>query len=125
MTRPSAQTFLERLSDGVMIGAEGYVFELERRGYIKAGPYVPEVILDAPDALRQLHREFLRAGSDVMVAPARIRQMNASVKLCCAKTNDPSRAKPETIRKGHTRLLRRCVLSEMNATTSMAITAAR
>ena len=51
-----------------MIGAEGYVFELERRGYIKAGPYVPEVILDEPDALRQLHREFLRAGADVMVA---------------------------------------------------------
>jgi betaine-homocysteine S-methyltransferase len=51
-----------------MVGAEGYVFELERRGYVKAGPYVPEVILDAPDALRQLHREFLRAGADVMVA---------------------------------------------------------
>ncbi|GAA3637119.1 homocysteine S-methyltransferase family protein [Kineosporia mesophila] len=68
MTRPSSRTFTERLADGVMIGAEGYVFELERRGYIKAGPYVPEVILDAPDALRQLHREFLRAGADVMVA---------------------------------------------------------
>jgi betaine-homocysteine S-methyltransferase len=35
---------------------------------VKAGPFVPEVILDEPDALRQLHREFLRAGSDVMVA---------------------------------------------------------
>lgn len=58
----------QRLADGVVIGAEGYVFELERRGYIKAGPYVPEVILDAPDAVRQLHREFLRAGADVMVA---------------------------------------------------------
>jgi betaine-homocysteine S-methyltransferase len=58
----------QRLAEGVVIGAEGYVFELERRGYIKAGPYVPEVILDAPGALRQLHREFLRAGSDVMVA---------------------------------------------------------
>jgi betaine-homocysteine S-methyltransferase len=67
-TRPSARTFAERLADGVMVGAEGYVFELERRGYVKAGPYVPEVILDAPDALRELHREFLRAGSDVMVA---------------------------------------------------------
>ncbi len=44
------------------------MFELERRGYIKAGPFVPEVILDEPDALRQLHREFLRAGADVMVA---------------------------------------------------------
>ena len=68
MTRPSSRTFEQRLADGVVMGAEGYVFELERRGYIKAGPYVPEVILDAPDALRQLHREFLRAGADVMVA---------------------------------------------------------
>jgi betaine-homocysteine S-methyltransferase len=68
VSRPSPHPFAERLADGVMIGAEGYVFELERRGYVKAGPYVPEVILDAPDALRQLHREFLRAGADVMVA---------------------------------------------------------
>src|SRR5213076_3037796 len=59
---------LERLEAGTVLGAEGYVYELERRGYIKAGPYVPEVVLDFPDALRQLHREFLRAGSDVMVA---------------------------------------------------------
>ena len=51
-----------------MLGAEGYVFELERRGYIKAGPFVPEVVLDFPDAVRELHREFLRAGADVMVA---------------------------------------------------------
>jgi betaine-homocysteine S-methyltransferase len=51
-----------------VVGAEGYVFELERRGYVKAGPFVPEVILDDPGALRQLHREFLRAGADVMVA---------------------------------------------------------
>jgi betaine-homocysteine S-methyltransferase len=68
MSRPSPRSLEQRLAEGVVIGAEGYVFELERRGYIKAGPYVPEVILDAPDALRQLHREFLRAGSDVMVA---------------------------------------------------------
>jgi betaine-homocysteine S-methyltransferase len=58
----------QRLAQGVVLGAEGYVFELERRGYIKAGPYVPEVVLDFPDAVRELHREFLRAGSDVMVA---------------------------------------------------------
>jgi methionine synthase I (cobalamin-dependent) len=68
VTRPSQRSLEQRLAEGVVVGAEGYVFELERRGYIKAGPYVPEVILDAPDALRQLHREFLRAGSDVMVA---------------------------------------------------------
>src|SRR2546423_13842899 len=59
---------LERLADGVVIGAEGYLFELERRGYIKSGPYVPEVVLDFPEAVRELHREFLRAGADVMVA---------------------------------------------------------
>jgi betaine-homocysteine S-methyltransferase len=59
---------LERLKDGIVIGAEGYVFELERRGYIKAGPYVPEVVLDFPEAVKELHREFLRAGSEVMVA---------------------------------------------------------
>jgi betaine-homocysteine S-methyltransferase len=68
MSRPSQRTLQQRLADGVVVGAEGYLFELERRGYVKAGPYVPEVILDEPDALRQLHRELLRAGSDVMVA---------------------------------------------------------
>lgn len=59
---------LNRLNHGIVLGAEGYLFELERRGYIKAGAFVPEVVLDYPDALRQLHREFLRAGSEVMVA---------------------------------------------------------
>ena len=58
----------QRLARGAVLGAEGYVFELERRGYIKAGPYVPEVVLDFPDAVRELHREFLRAGAEVMVA---------------------------------------------------------
>ena len=58
----------ERLANGTVLGAEGYVFELERRGYIKAGPFVPEVVLDYPDAVRELHREFLRAGAEVMVA---------------------------------------------------------
>src|SRR5947208_1807385 len=68
MPARSSRGILERLKTDVVIGAEGYVFELERRGYIKAGPYVPEVVLDFPDALRELHREFLRAGADVMVA---------------------------------------------------------
>ena len=58
----------DRLRAGAVLGAEGYVFELERRGYIKAGPFVPEVVLDFPEAVRELHREFLRAGADVMVA---------------------------------------------------------
>ena len=52
---------MERLSQGVVLGAEGYLFELERRGYLKSGPYVPEVVLDRPEA--ELHREFLHAGA--------------------------------------------------------------
>jgi betaine-homocysteine S-methyltransferase len=59
---------LERLQEGVVLGAEGYLFELERRGYVKAGPFVPEVVLDYPEAVKELHREFLRAGAEVMVA---------------------------------------------------------
>jgi betaine-homocysteine S-methyltransferase len=62
------KTLLDRLNNGVVLGAEGYLFELERRGYVKAGPFVPEVVLDEPEAVRQLHREFLRAGAEVMVA---------------------------------------------------------
>jgi betaine-homocysteine S-methyltransferase len=62
------ESLLERLDRGIVLGAEGYLFELERRGYLKSGPYVPEVVLDFPDAVRELHREFLRAGADVMVA---------------------------------------------------------
>src|SRR5438876_8101067 len=68
MPARSRRGILERLKTDVVIGAEGYVFELERRGYIKAGPYVPEVVLDFPEAIKELHREFLRAGSEVVVA---------------------------------------------------------
>src|SRR6202158_81177 len=68
MRNTTTKGILERLQEGIVQGAEGYVFELERRGFIKAGPYVPEVVLDFPHAVKELHREFLRAGSDVMVA---------------------------------------------------------
>jgi betaine-homocysteine S-methyltransferase len=59
---------LKRLQGDIVLVAEGYVFELERRGYITAGPYVPAVVLEHPQAVLELHREFLRAGSEVMVA---------------------------------------------------------
>jgi betaine-homocysteine S-methyltransferase len=59
---------LERLAEGVVLGDGGYVLELERRGYVQAGPYTPEVALEHPEALAQLHREFLRAGADVLQA---------------------------------------------------------
>ena len=44
------------------------MFELEKRGYVKAGPWTPEATVEHPEAVRQLHREFLRAGADVMQA---------------------------------------------------------
>lgn len=65
---PAKQSLVDRLAQSPVLCAEGYLFELERRGYLKAGAYVPEVVLDYPEAVKELHREFLRAGSDVIVA---------------------------------------------------------
>lgn len=62
------RSLAQRLASGPVICAEGYLFELERRGYLQAGSFVPEVVLEHPDALAQLHREFVRAGSDVIEA---------------------------------------------------------
>ena len=59
---------MQRLDTGPVICAEGYVFELERRGYLQAGAFVPEVVLDHPEAVMQLHRDFVHAGSDVVEA---------------------------------------------------------
>lgn len=59
---------LERLEQGPVICAEGYLFELERRGYLQAGAFVPEVVLENPALVAQLHREFVHAGSDVVEA---------------------------------------------------------
>src|SRR5437762_13655810 len=59
---------LERLAAGPVICAEGYLFEFERRGYLQAGAYVPEVVLEHPDLVEGLHRDFVHAGSDVVEA---------------------------------------------------------
>jgi betaine-homocysteine S-methyltransferase len=59
---------LERLQEGPVICAEGYLFELERRGYLQAGGFVPEVVLEHPEKVAELHREFVHAGSDVVEA---------------------------------------------------------
>ncbi|NWI90294.1 BHMT1 methyltransferase, partial [Pitta sordida] len=61
------QGILERLDAGeIVIGDGGFVFALEKRGYVKAGPWTPEATVEHPEAVRQLHREFLRAGSNVL-----------------------------------------------------------
>jgi betaine-homocysteine S-methyltransferase len=58
----------DRLDAGPVICAEGFLFELERRGYLTAGEFVPEVALEFPDALRALHVDYQRAGSDIVEA---------------------------------------------------------
>jgi betaine-homocysteine S-methyltransferase len=59
---------LSRLSRDAVICAEGYVFELERRGYLQAGAFVPEVLFEHPEVVEQLHMDFVHAGSDVTQA---------------------------------------------------------
>jgi betaine-homocysteine S-methyltransferase len=69
------------LKEGVVLGDGGYLIELERRGYVDSGSgrekvgtgkgsgqFTPEVAIEHPDALRELHREFLNAGSQVLQA---------------------------------------------------------
>jgi betaine-homocysteine S-methyltransferase len=64
----SGSRLLERLEQGPVLCAEGYLFELERRGYLQAGAFVPEVVLEHPELVEGLHREFVHAGSDVVEA---------------------------------------------------------
>jgi betaine-homocysteine S-methyltransferase len=62
------KSLLDRLRDGVVVGDGGFAFTLEKRGYVKAGPWTPECVVEHPDAVLQLHKEFIRAGADVAQA---------------------------------------------------------
>lgn len=45
------QGIVERLNAGeVVIGDGGFVFALEKRGYVKAGPWTPEATVTHPEA---------------------------------------------------------------------------
>ncbi|MCX6628044.1 MAG: homocysteine S-methyltransferase family protein [Candidatus Solibacter sp.] len=72
----------ELLNIGIpVLGDGGYLIELERRGYVDSGSgrekvgtgrgsgqFTPEVAIEHPEALRQLHSEFLAAGAQVLQA---------------------------------------------------------
>jgi len=58
----------ERLDKGPVICAEGFLFEIEKRGYMSSGEFIPMVSLDNPEALLNLHRDFQHAGSDIVQA---------------------------------------------------------
>lgn len=68
MSSKTEPGLLKRLAAGPVICAEGYVFELERRGYLQAGAFVPEVLTEHPEVVEQLHMDFVHAGSDVTEA---------------------------------------------------------
>ena len=59
---------IERLNQGPVICAEGFLFEIEKRGYMSSGEFVPMVSLEHPEALENLHRDFQHAGSDIVQA---------------------------------------------------------
>jgi betaine-homocysteine S-methyltransferase len=59
---------LERLREGVVVGDGGYLLELEKRGWVRAGPFTPEVALTRPSALEELHTEFREGGAEVLQA---------------------------------------------------------
>ena len=62
------RNLIERLNSGPVICAEGFLFEIEKRGYMSSGEFVPMVSLDHPEALESLHRDFQHAGSDIVQA---------------------------------------------------------
>jgi betaine-homocysteine S-methyltransferase len=69
------------LEADVTLGDGGYLIELERRGHVHSGSsseevgtgrgsgqFTPEIAIENPGALRELHREFLGAGAQVLQA---------------------------------------------------------
>ena len=68
MSKDKKRSLIERLNQGPVICAEGFLFEIEKRGYMSSGEFVPMVSLDNPEALLNLHRDFQHAGSDIVQA---------------------------------------------------------
>ncbi len=59
-------SILAKLKQDVVLGDGGYLLALEKRGYVQAGPFTPEVTIEHPNALRALHEEFVHAGAEVL-----------------------------------------------------------
>ncbi|XP_065061254.1 S-methylmethionine--homocysteine S-methyltransferase BHMT2-like isoform X1 [Rhopilema esculentum] len=87
------KSLLERLDAGeVIIGDGGMIFNLERRGYVHAGRFTPEVVLEYPEAVRQLHREYVHSGADVLQAltffASDSHLQKAGIRGTCREMND-------------------------------------
>src|SRR5207249_9798311 len=59
---------LQKLKEGPVLGDGGYLLELEKRRWVRAGPFTPEVALTYADALRELRIGFRGAGADGLQA---------------------------------------------------------
>ena len=68
MSKENKKGLIDRLNSGPVICAEGFLFEIEKRGYMSSGEFVPMVSLEHPEALENLHRDFQHAGSDIVQA---------------------------------------------------------
>src|SRR5262245_60933793 len=66
MRSPMPPSIVEKLKQGVVLGDGGYLLALEKRGYVQAGPFTPEVTIEHPNALRAVHEEFVHAGAEVL-----------------------------------------------------------
>ena len=89
------KSLAQRLKNDVVLIGEGYVFELERRGYVKSGRYVPEVVVDFPEERpaggggdAPTTRRCSRAASRVRAGGFRC---HARTHLLCAPRQDEGR----------------------------------
>lgn len=62
------ESILKKLEKDPVLGDGGTIFELERRGYVSAGPFTPQAVIEHPDAVMQLQIDFARAGAEVLQA---------------------------------------------------------
>ena len=108
---------LERLKNDSVICAEGFLFEAERRGYLASGEFVPELALENPEALMNIHKDFQHAGSDIVEAftynghrekmrvigkEELLEPLNrAALKIAKAVANDPGEGKEKNLLAGN------------------------
>ncbi|KAL0236081.1 hypothetical protein GEMRC1_002663 [Eukaryota sp. GEM-RC1] len=60
-------SFNEYLANNNVILADGgTMFEMESRGYNSAGRWIPECVLEEPEAVEQMHKEFADAGAEII-----------------------------------------------------------
>jgi len=89
---------MERLNNNeVVIGDGGFVFALEKRGYVKAGPWTPEAVLEEPEAGKRLifltiipHTKYTKRTWGWLVHISQGCTLASSIKLIAHKKNQES-----------------------------------